>query len=81
MWELLTVLKDDMPIKVYVNKNDTKAVIFPLFGKYFTVNSDRSAKDLMVEFIFNASNDFGIKTYLQYEVSQEDTAIINQKAA
>ena len=66
-------------IKVYVSSDNSRAVIFPPFGRYFGIISDKSALDMAVAFIFFTSNKE--ISYVQYLSSQEDTSIIFQEAA
>jgi hypothetical protein len=84
-WKKVILHKDDMPVRVYVNADDTRAIVFPLFGRYFVVNSDKSALDLFVEILFHIPSDdaipSGIRNYSQYVNSQEDTQVIFQEAA
>lgn len=80
-WKKISVMKEMMEVKIYVNENDSRAVIFPLFGKYFCFSSDESALDLAVSMIhYKSSSDFNF-TYGNYLNSQEDTAIIELEAA
>ena len=84
-WKKVILEKDGFPVKVYVNEDDTHCVVFPLFGKYHGVYSDKSALDLCVQVMFHVSSDWshpgGVTTYAQYESSTEDTAIIFKDAA
>lgn len=84
-WKKAIIEKDGFPVKAYVSKNDTRCVVFPLFGRYHTISSDKSALDLFVEVLFRKFSDFdmpaGISSYDSYVNSQEDTAIILQEAA
>lgn len=78
-WEKTAVEFRENITKVYTNKNNTQAVVFPPFGKYFSVRSDRSAFDLALSFIFLVPNRE--VSYSQYLSSQEETAIIHQDVA
>lgn len=80
-WKKVVLFKDKVPIKVYVNHFDTKAIIFPLFGKYFSISSDMSALDLTVQIIFHKFEDSTIAQYGQYIRSTEDTALIFKEVA
>lgn len=84
-WNKMVLHKDEMPVKVYVNQDDSYCVVFPLFGKYYGVHSDASALDLCIQIMFHVSSDFSsstnVLTFGQYLSSQEDTAIIYQQAA
>lgn len=84
-WKKVIIEKDGCPVKVYVNETDTRCVVFPLFGRYHSVSSDKSALDLFIEVLFHKFSDFdvpaGVVTYTSYVSSQEDTAIILQEAA
>lgn len=61
-------------VKVYINSSNTLAVIFPLFGRYFRVNSDVNALDLATSLLFHTSNNV---TYTSYINSLEDTVSID----
>jgi hypothetical protein len=78
-WTKTVVDFESYQIKVYVNEDNTRAVIFPLFGRYFGLRSDVSALDMAVYFIFFTPTRE--VSYLQYLSSQEDTSIIFQEAA
>lgn len=84
-WTKVILHKEEFPIKVYVSEDGHQAVVFPLFGKYFGVYSDKSALDLTIQVIFHVCSDIpipaGVHTYKQYVDSQEDTAVIYQEAA
>jgi hypothetical protein len=84
-WKKVILEKDGFPIKVYVNCDDSRCAIFPLFGKYHTVTSDKSALDLCIHLIFHVYKETspvaGMTTYAQYISSKEDTAFILQEAA
>lgn len=73
-YTLHTIIVETYPIKVYVNKSNTLAVIFPLFGRYFRVNSDVNALDLATSLLFHTSNNV---TYTSYINSLEDTVSID----
>lgn len=78
-WTLTVVDFETYRVKVYVNDANSHAVIFPPFGRYFGIRSDKSALDMAVSFIFfTSSKDI---TYSQYLSSQEDTSVIYQNAA
>jgi len=84
-WTKVMLEKDGFPVKVYVNPDDSRCAVFPLFGKYHTVSSDKSALDLCIQLMFHKSSEYGsstgIETFGQYCRSSEDTAIIYQEAA
>lgn len=73
-YTLHIVIVETYPIKVYVNKSNTLAVIFPLFGRYSRVNSDVNALDLATSLLFHTSNNV---TYTSYINSLEDTVSID----
>ena len=77
--------KDGFPVKVYVNSDDSRCAVFPLFGRYHTVSSDKSALDLCIQILFHRSSDYdqpcGVVSFAQYQSSQEDTAVIFKEAA
>ncbi len=73
-WTLITLMTDGMPVKVYINKTDDHAVIFPLFGKYFQLRSDKSVLDFATEFV--VSKHGNVVTFESYLSSGEDTAVI-----
>jgi hypothetical protein len=75
-WTLYTIIVESYPVKVYVNKTNTLAVVMPLFGRYYRVNSDVNALDLATSLLFHTSNAV---TYTAYISSLEDTAIIELK--
>lgn len=78
-WTLTEVEFSGNKVKVYVNGDDSRAIVFPPFGKYFSLLSDNSALDFAVSFIFfSSSRDIN---YTQYLSSQEDTSVIFQEAA
>jgi hypothetical protein len=78
-WDKTIIDFNGFPVKVYTNEANTQAIVFPPFGKYFSVSSDRSALDFAVTFIFfTSSNEV---SYTQYLSSQEDTSIIFQEVA
>lgn len=84
-WKKVILEKDGFPVKVYVNEKDSRAIMFPLFGKYFSFNSDVSALDLAVQIIFHVQREDGnpqnIFSFSSYENSKEDTLVIYQEAA
>lgn len=83
-WNKVILHKDGCPIKVYVTEDGHRAIVFPLFGRYFGVLSDKSALDLTIQVIFHVCSDIpipaGVHTYQQYVDSQEDTAVIPMAA-
>lgn len=72
-WTLNIILVETYPVKVYVNPTNSMAVIFPLFGRYFKVNSDVNALDLATSMLFHTSNEV---THTAYLSSLEDTVSI-----
>lgn len=73
-YTLHTIIVETYPVKVYVNSSNTMAIIFPLFGRYFRVNSDVNALDLATSLLFHTSNEL---TYNAYLNSLEDTVSID----
>lgn len=73
-WTLHVILVETYPVKVYVNKTNTLAVVMPLFGRYYRVNSDINALDLATSLLFHTSNEL---TYNAYLNSLEDTVSID----
>lgn len=73
-YTLHTIIVETYPVKVYVNSSNTMAIIFPLFGRYFRVNSDVNALDLATSLLFHTSNNV---TYSAYTNSLEDTVSID----
>lgn len=84
-WKKVILHKDEMPVTVYVNKDNSHCVVFPLFGKYYGVHSDKSALDLCVQIMFHVQRDYphpgNVITFGQYLSCQEDTASIALEAA
>jgi hypothetical protein len=84
-WKLVMLEKDGFPVKVYVNHDDSRCIVFPLFGRYHGVNSDKSALDLCIQIMFHVCHEYehpgGVTTFAQYESCKEDTQIIFQEAA
>lgn len=84
-WKKVILHKDEVPVKVYVNEDDSYCVVFPLFGRYHGIRSDKSALDLCIQIMFHVYRESehpgGLSTYAQYESSKEDTAIIFKDAA
>jgi hypothetical protein len=77
-WTLTVVDFSGNKVKVYVSSDNSRAIVFPPFGKYFSLHS-ASALDFAVSFIFfSSSKDIN---YTQYLSSQEDTSVIFQEAA
>lgn len=79
-WKKTILHKEEIPVRVYVNENDTSAVVFPLFGRYYRVSSDESALDLVLSCVYELKAVNTI-SYLQYTNSQEDTQVIFEEAA
>lgn len=75
MWTKHVIYKQGFPIKVYVNEDNTRAVMFFCFGRYSTLRSDVSALDFAISIIFHKGNN-GVLTFEAYNISMEDTAII-----
>lgn len=84
-WNKIILHKQGMPIKVYINQDQSCAVVFCLFGKYSTFRSDKSALDLAVEIIFHVISDDSIPqmmySYSQYLNCQEDTVNLRLEEA
>lgn len=84
-WTKIILEKQGWPVKVYVNHDDSRCVIFPLFGRYSVCSSDKSALDLWIMLMFHVSSEtgetYGVKNFGEYCRSSEDTAIIYQEAA
>ena len=84
-WTKVFLHKDGFPIKAYVNKDNTKAYVFPLFGRYYGIDSDKSAIGLCFTAIFHVSSQNNLNstremlTFDQYLSSQENTAVIRPK--
>jgi len=76
-WTMTEVVFSGNKVRVYVNSDNSRAIVFPPFGKYFSLHS-ASALDFAVSFIFFTSNNI---SYIQYLSSQEDTSVIFQEAA
>lgn len=82
-WKKIILYTEGMPVKVYVNQHDTRTVVFPLFGRYHGISSDKSALDLTVEIMFHVTKTdsvLGVRRYSQYIDCQEDTAITDKEA-
>jgi len=79
-WTRITIDSEGHPVTVYINGDDTRAIGFPMFGKYFSLSSDKSALDMATSFIFNHSPNKEL-SFTQYINSQEDTGIIYQEVA
>ena len=73
-WTLYTIEYRTYPVKVYVNKSNTTAIVFPLFGRYFRINSDVNVLDLATDFILKTPNSISYESYL---ISLEDTVNLN----
>lgn len=79
-WTLHIIKIESVPVKVYVNSSNTMAIVFPLFGRYYRVNSDVNALDLLTSVLFHTTiNDIAYNTitYSAYLNSLEDTAVID----
>jgi len=72
-YTLHTIIVETSPVKVYVNRGNTVAYIFPPYGRLFTVRSDVNALDLATSLLFHTTNNV---TYNSYINSLEDTAVI-----
>ncbi len=78
-WTLYTIYVENNPVKVYVNYNNTLAVVFPPYGRYYRLRSDVNALDLTCIMLFHkTSNDICYNTvnYNSYVNSLEDTVNI-----
>jgi UDP-galactopyranose mutase len=64
----------DMPVKVYVNADDTRAILFPLFGRYIMITAESNVLDFTRDFILSANFN---GQFIDTAISLEDTAIIN----
>lgn len=71
---LYIIVVEGYKVKVYVNSSNTLAVIFPLYGRYYSIRSDVNALDLATSLLFHTSNNV---TYNSYVNSLEDTVSID----
>ena len=69
------IMVDGFPVKVYVNADNTHAVVFPLFGRYFQLRSDINVLDFATTFLIAKNNN--VISFASYQSQDEDTAIIN----
>jgi hypothetical protein len=79
-WTLHTILVETYPVKVYVNHNNTIAVVFPLYGRYYRLRSDVNALDLTCSMLFHKTVDdisYNTISYSSYLNSLEDTVSID----
>lgn len=79
-WKKVVVHVSEYPVTIYVNSQDTRAIVFPAFGRFYGLWSDDSALTMAVSFVINPPSK-EIVTHASYLSSQEDTAIIFQEAA
>ena len=77
MYTKHVIHKDGIPIKIYVNADDSQAYIFPAFGRLFSVQSDEGALNFALTFMLAKNNVNNVISMASYQSSQEDTAIIN----
>jgi hypothetical protein len=62
-------------VKVYTNKTNTQAILFPLFGRYSSLRSDSNVMDFATDFLLGrASNVVSLYNYVN---SLEETVKIN----
>lgn len=73
-WTLHIIIVETFPVKIYVNSSNTSAITFPLFGRYYRVNSDVNALDLATSMLFRTNT---IETFNSYLNSLEDTVSID----
>jgi hypothetical protein len=78
-WNKVVVHVDNFPVSIYINEDSSRAVIFPLFGKYYGLSSDQCALTLAISFMFQRLRQD--MTYTQYLTSQEDTNPLYQEAS
>lgn len=79
-WKKVVVHVDEYPVTIYVNSKDTRAVVFPIFGRFYGLWSDESALTFAVSFVINPPSK-EVMTHAKYLSCQEDTAVIFQEAA
>lgn len=78
VWLPFIIMVQDFPVKVYVDLYNERAIIFPLFGKYFSVRSDVNALDFATSLLLHklgAQHNCDIK-YDSYLGMTEDTQVI-----
>ena len=75
-WTMYPIMTGGFPVKVYINEANDTAVVFPLFGRYFQLRSDKSVLDFATNFIVN-NNHANVISFESYRTQDEDTAIIN----
>lgn len=77
MWVKYTIYKEGFPVKIYVNKTRTSAVLFYIFGKYAKLHCDSGMDvlDFAIDFSLGMSNNS--INFSNYIISLEETAIIN----
>ncbi len=78
-WEKVVIDFEGYPQKIYVSQDKSQAIVFPAFGRYYTIWSDKSALDLAITIIFHSTNKE--ISYTQYLSAQEDTSAIFLEAA
>jgi hypothetical protein len=64
-----------MPVKLYVNADNSHAVVFPPFGRYYQLSSDTDVMTFALTFLI-AKNHNNVVTLASYMSRNEDTAII-----
>lgn len=79
-WTKVVIHVHEYPVTIYVNSKDTRAVIFPAFGRFYVLWSDSSVTTMAVSFVINPPSK-EVMTHERYLSSQEDTAIIYPEAA
>lgn len=60
------------PVKVYTNKENTHAYIFPPFGRYYGLNCDTGVLDFAAHFLLSI-NHSNVITFQSYVSSGEET--------
>lgn len=68
------VKKDGVQIKIYVNADNSQAVIFTAFGRYFKLSSDVNVLDFATTFLLAKPNN--VVSFESYQSSLEGTALI-----
>lgn len=79
-WTKVVIHVNEYPVTIYVNSDDSRAIVFPAFGRLYGLRSDESAMTMAVSFVLDPPSK-EVFTHSRYLTSQEDTAIIFQEAA
>jgi hypothetical protein len=75
-YTLHVLMVDGFPVKVYAHKNNQQAYIFPLFGRYHSMSSDKNVMDFVTDFLIS-KHPSNVITFQSYLNGNEDTAVIN----